>query len=47
MSTIALAEFDAETQFCALAAKGNTQEGIAILGKLNSHFCQAENLDCI
>ena len=38
LSTIALAEFDAETRFRALAAKGNLEQGIAILDKLDSHF---------
>ena len=38
LSTIALAEFDAETRFRALAAKGNLEQGIAILNKLDSHF---------
>ena len=44
LSTIAIAEFDAETRFRALAVKGDTQEGIAILDKLNSHFSR-KNLD--
>jgi predicted transcriptional regulator len=30
LSTIALAEFDAETRFKAMAAKGNPDRGIAI-----------------
>ena len=38
LSTIALTEFDAETRFRALAAKGNLEQGIAILDKLDSHF---------
>lgn len=45
LSTIALAEFDAETRFRVLAAKGNFKEGIAILDKLDSHFSHTENLD--
>ena len=45
LSTIALAEYDAETRFRALAARGNTQEGIAILDKLDSHFSHIENSD--
>lgn len=42
LSTIALAEFDAETRFRALAAQGKPQEGIAILDKLDS---QTEKLN--
>jgi predicted transcriptional regulator len=38
LSTIALAEFDAETRFLAMAAKGNPERGIAILDKLDAHF---------
>ena len=45
LSTIALAEYDAETRFRALAARGNTKEGIAILDKLDSHFSHIENSD--
>lgn len=36
LSTIALAEFDAETRFRAMAAKGSAEQGIAILDKLDS-----------
>lgn len=38
LSTIALAEFDAETRFLAMAALGNPERGIAILDKLDAHF---------
>ncbi|MBE9048135.1 toxin-antitoxin system HicB family antitoxin [Pleurocapsales cyanobacterium LEGE 10410] len=34
-STIALAEFDAENCFKALAAKGDPEEGLKILNKLD------------
>ena len=44
LSTIALAEYDAETRFRALVARGNPQEGIAILDKLDSHFSDVDNL---
>jgi predicted transcriptional regulator len=36
LSTIALAEFDAETRFRAMAAKGSSEKGLAILDKLDS-----------
>ena len=42
LSTIALAEFDAETRFRALVAQGNPDKGIAILDKLDSYFSKAE-----
>ncbi|NES21828.1 MAG: toxin-antitoxin system HicB family antitoxin [Symploca sp. SIO3E6] len=35
-STIALAEFDAYTRFQALAAKGDPEEGLRILARLDS-----------
>lgn len=38
LSTIALAEFDAETRFRAMAAKGNPERGIALLDKLDAYF---------
>jgi predicted transcriptional regulator len=36
LSTIALAEFDANTRFKAMAATGNPQEGLRILAKLDA-----------
>ena len=36
LSTIALAEFDAETRFRAMAAKGSQQAGLALLDQLDS-----------
>lgn len=38
LSTQALAEFDSEIRFRALASKGSTKKGLAILKKLDSHF---------
>ena len=38
LSTQAIAEFDSETRFRALAAQGNINEGLSILDKLDSHF---------
>ena len=43
LSTIALAEFDAETRFYALVAEGNPKSGIAVLDKLDSYFSQKES----
>lgn len=43
LSTIALAEFDAETRFYALVAKGNPESGIAILDKLDLYFSPTES----
>ena len=40
LSTTALTEFDAETRFKAMAAKGNIEEGLAILDKLDKHFAE-------
>lgn len=36
LSTIALAEFDAHTRFKAMAATGNSEEGLRILTKLDT-----------
>jgi len=36
LSTIALAEFDAETRFRAMAAKGSVENGLALLEQLDS-----------
>jgi len=38
LSTQAIAEFDSEVRFRALAASGNTQKGLNILNKLDAHF---------
>jgi predicted transcriptional regulator len=35
LSTVALAEFDAETRFRAMAAQGVVEEGLALLDKLD------------
>lgn len=36
LSTIALAEFDAETRFRAMAAKGSVSAGLALLARLDA-----------
>jgi len=38
LSTIALAEFDAEIRFRAMATKGSQEAGLALLNKLDSHL---------
>lgn len=38
LSTQAIAEFDADTRFRAMAAKGNVEKGLAILDKLDDSF---------
>ena len=38
LSTIALTEFDANTRFKAMAAMGNSEEGLRILDKLDSQL---------
>ena len=43
LSTRALAEFDSETRFRALAAAGDTVQGLAILDKLDAHFAHEES----
>lgn len=38
LATISIAEFDAESRFRALAARGSAEKGIAILDKLDASF---------
>ncbi|MDE0212728.1 MAG: toxin-antitoxin system HicB family antitoxin [Deltaproteobacteria bacterium] len=38
LSTIAIAQHDAETRFRALAARGSVEEGLRILEKLDKSF---------
>ncbi|NOZ10639.1 MAG: toxin-antitoxin system HicB family antitoxin [Gammaproteobacteria bacterium] len=38
LSTQALAEFDSEVRFHALAASGNIEKGLKLLDKLDAHF---------
>jgi predicted transcriptional regulator len=38
LSTIALAEFDVETRFRAMAAKGSVEAGLALLTQLDSEL---------
>ena len=37
-STMALAEFDAETRFRAQALRGNSKRGLELFEKIDSHF---------
>ena len=38
LATISIAEFDAETRFRALAARGSVKKGLAVLDKLDAAF---------
>jgi len=38
LATISIVEFDAESRFRAMASKGSTKAGLAILDKLDEHF---------
>ena len=38
LSTVALAEFDNDVRFRALAASGNISKGLKLLDKIDSHF---------
>ncbi|RMG89352.1 MAG: toxin-antitoxin system HicB family antitoxin [Chloroflexi bacterium] len=40
-STQALAEFDSEVRFRALAASGDPSRGLALLDKLDAHFSES------
>ena len=39
-ATINIAEFDAETRFRTLAARGSVKKGLAILDKLDARFAR-------
>ncbi|MBA2432163.1 MAG: toxin-antitoxin system HicB family antitoxin [Chthoniobacterales bacterium] len=40
LATISIAEFDAETRFRTLAARGTVKKGLAILDKLDGAFAR-------
>jgi len=42
LSTIALTEFDAHTRFQAMAARGNPEQGLKLLDKLDRLTTQSE-----
>ena len=41
LSTQALAEFDSEVRFRALAASGNIDKGLKLLDKLDKHYSKS------
>ena len=41
LATISIAEFDAETRFRAMAARGAVKKGIAVLDRLDAAFAPA------
>ena len=38
LATVALTEFDSETRFCTMAARGSKETGLALLDKLDRAF---------
>ena len=42
LSTVAIAQYDAETRFRAMAARGSAAEGLRILDKLDAAFGSPE-----
>lgn len=42
LATISIAEFDAETRFRTLAARGSVKKGIAILNKMDAAFSRSK-----
>ena len=40
LATISITEFDAETRFRTLAARGSAKQGLALLDKLDAKFGQ-------
>ncbi len=45
LSTQALAEFDSEVRFRALASKGDISKGLELLDKLDDHFSKGRRFD--
>ena len=43
LSTIAVAHYDAETRFRAIAARGSVEEGLKVLDKLDAELGGAES----
>jgi predicted transcriptional regulator len=43
LATISITEFDAETRFRALAARGSAKKGLALLDKLDAAFGKKPN----
>ena len=43
LATISIAEFDAETRFRTLAARGSAKKGLTILDKLDAAFMRTKN----
>jgi len=41
LSTVALAQHDAEVRFRAMAARGSTEDGLALLDKLDKSFSRS------
>ncbi len=41
LSTVALAEFDNDVRFRALAASGNISKGLELLDKIDDHFSKS------
>ena len=42
LSTVAIAQYDAETRFRVMAARGSVEEGLRILDKLDAEFAGSE-----
>jgi hypothetical protein len=42
LATVALAEYDSETRFRAMAARGSKRTGLALLAKLDRAFAESQ-----
>ena len=45
LSTVAIAQYDAETRFRVLAARGSVEEGLRILDKVDAAFADTPGAD--
>ncbi|MDD9989437.1 MAG: hypothetical protein OXQ31_24435 [Spirochaetaceae bacterium] len=45
LSTVAIAQYDAETRFRALAARGSVDDGLRILDRLDAAFARTKRAE--
>ena len=46
LSTVAIAQYDAETRFSVMAARGPVDEGLRVLDKLDAAFAGSMDSEC-
>ena len=46
LSTVAIAQYDAEARFSVMAARGSVDEGLRVLDKLDAAFAGSMDSEC-